>query len=302
MATFRTNVPDVFEARQQELIFKAFDMDTLLYTEVFNVKTSTKGHEDAFEMAGLGTFQLKPEGTPIAQSDPAQGPRRRVVHSTFALSYRVTMEALADAQHDVLDQMPSDLGDSARDHQENLAWGVINSGTGTGTHTGMDGLAFFTASHTTVKGGTVQSNLLSPAVALSTTGLEEAIINLRTTKSEEERQIGQGLAPAQLLIHPDLEPTAWNLLEAVGRPGVTDNDRNSIARHGLKIISIPFLTDTNAFTIATDKRKHKLVWYNRAELTTDSGVDMATKDRIFDGFYRASLAIRGWRGFVHSAG
>ena len=73
-----------------------------------------------------------------------------------------------------------------------------------------------------------------------------------------------------------------------------------MSRYGMSIIVWPHLTDADDYYVGADKGKRALVHYDRAGLTTDSGVDRATKDTIIDAYYRASNVIRGWRGWVAS--
>jgi hypothetical protein len=291
MATFRGTLPEVFEARQAELFFKQYAQEELIYPQVFNVKPITKAYDDAFRVSGLGPFVLKPEGTPIGEV------------STFALGYRVTMEARDDDQYDLIDEFPRDLGDAARDHQENLAFALFNDAFDGNTFTGLDTLALCTTAHTTLKHktpGTTLSNQISPGIALSVTLLESMITRLRLTQSEEGRQIP--LSPAVLMIHPDEAFNATKLLESEREPFTSDNQINATSRGrtGISPLSVPYLTDTDAVFLGTEKSKHGVFWYDRMGLKFDDSKDSQTKDSLFDGMYRAEVGIRGWRGWVGS--
>lgn len=299
MVASRGTLPEVYETRIAKLIFQAHAMDEQVYPKMFKIVTSTRGHEDAFEVTGLGTFVLKPEGEPIAVDDPIQGPRRRVAHQTFGLGFRHTMEALDDAQYDVIMRMPSDLGRSANDHQDELAVGLVNDFFAGATHTAMDGLSIINTAHVILKpragGPTTQSNQLNPGVALSVTGMESAFTILRGTLSQEGRPVGQRLAPKTLLIHQDNEFVAATILETErGRPGTTDHDTNTMrsSRTGVQMQIWTRLTDTDDWTLWADKINHEVTWYSRKRLTPDSSVDTGTKDRIHDAHYRASVAVR----------
>ncbi len=223
MATFTGNFAELMETRQKEIFYKEFMMQELMFPSLFARKTSVKSHEDRLRVAGLGSFREKLEGNPISFDDPVQGTRVRTVHQTFGLGYRATWEAIADDQWDVLDKIPADLGDSARDHQERLAWGLMNDAySAGGTFTGLENENLFSATHTLLKTGGTQSNILSPPIALSITGLEDAITAARSMLSDEGRFINTTYN--KLLYHPDLAHVAYVLLETVLRPGSADND------------------------------------------------------------------------------
>ncbi|GAG95157.1 unnamed protein product, partial [marine sediment metagenome] len=163
-----TGGPVTFEANYVQ---SAADTDAVAFdvaaqccsdTELFDTRTSNKAYEDRMRVAGLGRLALKPEGTPVAFDDPVQGARTRVVHQTYALGFRVTMEMYQDELFGIIEKMPADLGDSARDHQERLAWDLINDGNLGARHTVLDdqtaGAPLFAATHIALKSGDTQTN------------------------------------------------------------------------------------------------------------------------------------------------
>ena len=68
MGTFTFNHPELLERDEKDIFFKNFGMIDLMYTMLFNTRTSTKAYEDGMRVAGLGTFHTKPEGTPVGFS------------------------------------------------------------------------------------------------------------------------------------------------------------------------------------------------------------------------------------------
>lgn len=296
MSTFTSMQPDLIDPLEKDIFYKRYKMWPAIYPQVFNIKSSTKAYEDAMKVSGLGTFALKPEGAPVSYDDPVSGPRRRVTHSTYALGFRVTMEMLQDDQFDIIKQMPSDLADSAKDHRENLAWGLFNDAFTGATYTGLDGLSLCNTSHTYLKFSGVQSNMQNPGVALSVTGLEAIMTQARTLRDESGRRTPVRLGT--LLIPPALEHLAYQLLESEKEPFTADNQVNSVkrSRSGLGAVAVPFFTDTDAWFLTTSKDQHSLTWYDRMKLTMDSEKDGPTKDRLYDACYRASVCFRDWRG------
>ena len=297
MATFTSNHPELLETRDKMIFFKQYTAQPQVYPQLFESKASTKAFEDRMRVAGLGRFSLKPEGTPVAFSDPISGPRRRTVHSTYALGYRVTKEAVADDQWATLNKMPSDLGDSANDHRERVAWALVNDGFAGATFTGLDGVALFSTAHVSLRTeSTVLTNILSPAVALSVSGLEAVMTMSRTTDSEEGRfvQLGQRL----LVIHPALEHTAYTLLESQFKPGSADNDVSTVVstRSGLKPVLTPYKSSTTNWSVHDAPGKNTLQWNNREDVSFDQSRDAVTFDMLHFSSYRASVMFSDWRG------
>ena len=301
MATFTFNHPELLEADQKLIFFKEFMMQELMYPALFNELNSVKGYEDGMRVAGLGTFHTKPEGTPFGFDDPVSGTKVRNVHTVFGLGYRVTMEMADDDQHDIIDQMPADLGDAARDHMERLAWSLVNDAfTGT-TYTGLtDGGAagaLCSSTHTNLKTGTTQSNILSPAVSLSTTGLESMMTLASLTTSDEDRYID--MSQSKLVYHPNNQHKAHVLLNTEYAPGGSDNDRSTVVTSQSGITpcrrqGIPYLTSTTNWYIAGDS---DLRWYTRKPLTFERAKDSDTLDQKFYAYYRALVCFFEWRGF-----
>lgn len=296
--TFRGTLPEVFEARQAEILYKNYTMQEKLFPQVFNMETSQKAYEDWFEVSGLGVFRTKPEGTPVTYDSPVQGVRRRITHTTYALGYRVTMEAMEDAQYDVIDQHPKDMGDAAREHDELLAWAFFNSPTSTTVGIVGDGLALASASHTILKpkdpAAATQSNLA--AVALSVTGLETALTAMMTTKTREDRFMP--LKPSKLVIPPALSHFAHQILNTEKEVFTNENQVSTVSssRTGISPVVVPYLTDTDNWALTCEKSQHKLCFNTRKKLTFDSSTDSQTKDKLFDAVKRNSVVAKDWRG------
>lgn len=299
MATFTPNFAELMETRAKEIFFKNFSMQDLSFPKLFGRKPSTKGHEDRMRVAGVGTFRTKPEGTPVSFDDPIEGARVRSVHTVYALGYRATWEAVEDDQWDTLDKVPADLGDSARDHQERLAWSLINDAYSGSTFTGLESETLFVSTHDPLRAEVAnQSNILSPPVALSVTGLEDIMTQARTTLSEEGRYINMN--QSKLLYHPNNAHNAHVLLNTEFRPGSTDNDRSTVVstRSGLtpvEELGVPYLSSSTAFSVHAGPGKNFLEWRDRAGLFFEKANDNMTFDQLHWAAYRALVMFSEWR-------
>ena len=296
MATFTGLLPELLEAREKDIYFDHLTTQEAKYTQLFETVPDAKAYRDRMRVGGLGRLATKPEGTPVAFDDPIQGTRSRVVHQTYALGFRVTREMKADELFGIINQMPAQLGDSTRDHQERLAWDLINDGFAGNRHTVLQGDTLFSATHTALKSGDVQSNLLAPAVALSVTGLESIMILLDTTLSEEGRFID--LSQAILLHHPNNKHRAYELLETEFKVDSADSNRSTVvaSRSGLTPLSVPYLTNTDGWSVHAAKGKNSLQYNNRQEPRFESADDSDTFDQKFYASYRASVQCDEWRG------
>ena len=306
MPTYTTSLPEVLEPWVTEIVMNQFNQLEPIFPKLFNMKTSTKAFEDTFEVSGLGTFRLKAEGTPVSYDDPVQSLRKRIVFSVYALGFRCSMEMMEDDQHGVIEKMASDLGESARDHKENIAWGVVNDAfTGT-LYKGIpegDGTAraLVSTGHIGLKDGATRSNRLSPDVAFSVSGLQAAITNYRLTKGQSGRQIR--ITPSVVVHHPNDEFAVVQVLDSTLEPFTADNQVNAVSRSrmGLTTLSVPYLTDTDNWLLCANKSSHTLKWYDRKEFQFDRNKDAQTKDSLWDGMYRGAATFENWYGVVGSA-
>lgn len=304
MATTRGIAPELLEPWVSDIFFKRFKDRQRQYESIFNVMPSSRAFEDDFEVAGLGTYTIKPEGVPLQYDNPVQGDRRRVVMLTYALGFRVTMEMMEDDQHGIISKLPSDLSDSAYYSMETLAFGVINDAFAGSTYTGLpegDGTrrSLCNTGHVFLRSpGSTWSNSLSPAVALSVSGIEAAITMFRTQKNEEERYTV--LTPKTLLCREDLYWTAHKLLTGDKEAFTADNTANIIAQQGLQTVTSPHITSTTAWWLLTEKSDHTLHFYNRKTLTFGESTDSDTFDKKYQSHYRAAVCFKKGLGVVGS--
>ena len=199
--------------------------------------------------------------------------------------------------------MPADLGDSARDHQERIAWDVLNDGFASARHDTVDGDALFATARTGLRGDLNEANSLVPALALSVGGLEAMMDLAETTRSEEGRYVQ--LEHAILVIHPNLRHTAHVLLNTEYRPGSSDNDVSTVVSSRSQVttvVSVPFLTSTTQWSVHAPVGKNGLTWNDRQGLETSFHTDAVTFDSLSMLSYRASVQINDWRGNFGSAG
>jgi len=273
-------------------LFESYGRYVPVYSKIFNVMTSNRQYEEDFTMQGLTNFASKSEGNTIAYEDFLPGNRQTYTHSTFAKGVRITEEAVEDDLYGPMRKVGRALGISARSTIETRAALILNAGFGTGTFTAGDGVALFSSAHTREDSGANLSNT-STAAALSVSSLETALIELRTELDGVGKRIEQ--MPRTLVIPPDLEFTAKQILKSSYLPGSSDNDVNPVEGL-LSVVVWPYLTSTTAWFVLCDM--HDLKWFWRRQLHTRTEEDFNTGDMMFKGRMRFSFGVNEWRG-VH---
>jgi hypothetical protein len=301
MATFTANHPELLATEVRDIVFQEFTQQPQKFPMILKRKQSTKHAERHQRIAGLGNFSVKREGTAIGYTDPVSGPIVLTVHTAYGNGFRITREMRADDQHEIMSQMPADLGNSARNHQETIAASLVNDFiTGT-TYTTFDGQPVVSTAHTTLRSAT-QSNRLNPDSDLNVTGLESITTLADQLQSEEGRYVQAQVD--MLLVPPALGHTAKKLLGS--EYDITVSGSNAVStikssESGLRTEVWNFLTDAETWFVRANMNQHSACWYDREELEFDSHMDPATKDMLNDAMYRASVVCREWRGWWGSA-
>ena len=276
-----------------------------LWKKLAKVKTSKRAYEESAYYGSLGLFPVKPEGENIAYDEMVQGPTKRWTHRTFGLGIRITEELIEDSLYDDLptefESFGRELGESSNETLEVLVHDMINSGTGTATHTDGLGVAIFSTGKTRLRGGT-WDNLLSPASDLSATSLQAALDAFENTRDDAGKI--QIIKAKEIWVAPANAWKAKELLNSAYDPESANNSVNTIKERNLQLVVSPFLTDTDAFTLVADPPHSNggIIAYLRRKPTMAQDGDFQSGDALFKNTFRFSVEINKVNNMFHSAG
>jgi hypothetical protein len=168
---------------------------------------------------------------------------------------------------------------------------LFNYATATTVCAGADGLALASASHTlaAVPGTTVSNYTTS---ALSSSAIENALIAFR--KMVDDQNLLVSVEPSVLLVPPDLEFDAHEILNSSGKPYTADNEINAI-KGRLQIKTWDFLTNTDRWFILASNKEAGPISYNRVPISFDRGGDFDTGDLKMKSRTRYSFGFTDWR-------
>jgi len=276
-----------------------------IYPQIFNIETSDRKFERVVTYVPFGDTQTKPEGEPYVMDELRQGNVKDFVHTENGLGFEVTHTALEDDTNNILNRAGEWLAFSARYVEEGKAANPFNNGfTATTGELTPDGLSLFNTAHA-LKGGGTAKNRPSTDADLSATSLTQAMIDLQTDQKDEAGHLAAPIQNWILYVPPALEFLADRLVNSVGLPMSSDNDRNPIkSRRTWDIIVNPRLTDTDAwFLVAADKKNHGLTFYRRVPISMPPmEIDPRTGNRIFKVRHRFSIGAWTWVGTYGTAG
>jgi len=103
--------------------------------------------------------------------------------------------------------------------------------------------------------------------------------------------------PNTILVPPELEDTAWEIVNTINKPGTADNDGNFVRSTGLRVIVWDYLTDENNwFLLDPALAKMYLNWFERVplEFSMDPTSDFNLEAK-FRGYMRYSYGFSDWR-------
>jgi len=272
----------------RELIFRGFNEFPEQYSQIFNVQGSSSAMEEDTSIAGVGLFVRTPEQVEAAEDQFYPGYSKRYVHEDYTLSIGASHQVRRDDKSGFWRERAPDLGFSARQTKEILHADVFNSNT-----TGPDGVALFASNHPNIRGGT-QSNILSPAGTLSVLSLRLCLTAFR--KFYDDTGVRKRmLKPTRLVVPPDEEYNAKEILQSAGRPD-TANRADNVIKGALTEFVYDYLTDTNNFYILADKSQHKLKSFNREAFDVREFFDDKTRMNWVQAAMAFSYGFSHWIG------
>lgn len=270
-----------------------------IYRQFMNVKDSNKAFEQDFAYSGFGPLAPKGELESTILDEPIKLGGVRFINKTYALGFEISEEMREDDQYGLMGDLASDLGRSSRYTAELYGHDVLNNGFSSAKYVGRDGKALFALDHPVVGTGGTAANRPATDVDLSQAALEAAWSAYQT--QVDDRGMPIEMQPAILVIHPSQILAARRLIETSAYPGGNNNDINPLFNQ-FRIVSSPYLTDTDAWYLLAPNSDHDLRFYWRRKPDTRTWDDPDSEGTIHKISQRHSTGFGDWRGTYASPG
>lgn len=274
----------------------------LEYPEWMNVDTMEWQGVKDFQVSGMGTAPVKPEGTQFVLDQPITGGTKTYTAEPSGKAFEVTWEGWRDELYGVFREMAAEAARSLRHRQEVQAASVLNNAFST-SFTGFTASeALVSTTHTRLDGGSsaTTANRPSPDIGLSVTGLQAAIT--RYESMVDERGLPRLMTPTMLLVGPANKFVAREILMSGGKPYSADNEINALIEEDLSwMISHYFTLSTQWFLLAA-KGVHDLNFLWRDMPIFDSFDDPRSKNCIYTAYQRFAQGFGSYRGVDGSTG
>ncbi len=297
MTLSRGSITSLLAPGIRKVYGEAVDELTAEYTQYMNVVPSKRQFEDDTKFAGFGITVTKPEGTNTIMDDPVATGTKRYTHTSFGLAFRVTREAADDELYSQINRLPRMLVASNAELIEQTSANVLSLGFT--TETSLDGETVFDAAHIKLGGGSFD-NLDSASLSITALQAARNYFEIATN----ERGLTARMQPGLVIIPPNLEFTADEILKTRNRPFTSDNTINSILGKGLENVKVcHFLnTTTEWFVLGNNKERHWPNFFMRQAPTFENGDDFLSGDMLNKTFLRFSIGVTDPQGMFGSTG
>jgi len=263
------------------------------FSQIFNIRDMERLKITDAKMAGFGPFQEQAEGQSVFY-DEAIAPVTVDYESLVeALGYKISDKLIRGELYGQVNLLERDLMSASLDAIERFAFTILNNSTNTTFAAGFDGLALTSTAHTRLDGGATQANRPTTLSALSLAELHTAVITFRNWRSDRGRPFRS--IPRTLVIPPDEELNAIEILDSAMRPDTANNATNALTRWGLQPKVVDYLTTATFWALVGDAHDVNFLWWFRPETSSEIEFDTDTMKRKARQSYGRGFGE--WRGF-----
>ncbi len=288
----RTTVPDLFLQTMlpaiDEIVQERYARWPTQYTQVFRMRTTSRGIEQTTEVTGFGQMSVVPETMPVPYTDPLPGLSKTYLTAQYGMGFKVSRLAKDDDRHGTVAKFAGSLGKSAAETKEVVHANVFN--TGFTATVGPDGKALFDTAHPLMGGGT-RSNRAAAASDPDGTSLGLALTDMRKMRDHNGKKLR--IPTKKLILPPDLEFIGVQLLGGREDPSTANRALNPfMLRSGMpnltEVMVWDYLTDPHAWFLEGDVSDTELRSYEHEAFNTIHDVDFDTR----------SLKTAGWQRYA----
>ena len=286
----------------REIWGQRYDSHPGEYTDLFEIRNSSRAYEQDVEITGFGLAPVKAQGAGIAYDSESQGWVTTYAHLAYALGYIVTKEELDDNLYREVSQRRAKANAfSINQTIENVAAFLYNNAFSSTYYATPDGQALISAAHVNSIGGTF-SNKLAVDSDLSEAALENMCIQIMG--ATQNRGLLISVMPRSLHIAPSEWFNANRILKSVLQSNTNNNAINVLKAtnafpEGIKLNH--YFTDPDAWFVRTNV-PNGMTFFWRTKPQFDQDNDFDTKNAKAATYMRFGLGCTDPRGIYGTPG
>ena len=278
-------------------IYSFYDIGRTLRPElrpsIYNVQTSSRADERNVGYGGIAPDAWNNYEASGVKSrvDFDKGYTATYTHEEYVVTFEVERKLLDDDQYGIVaGERARKLGVSATQKMELDAASVFNNAFNS-AYAGADGKALCSTTHPR------NPNKTGSLVNAGTSSLTKDNVSLtRQAMMSTEDDAGNilGMMPNALMVPPELEDTALEIVNSIQDPASANNAINPQAGR-FTVIPWHYLTDSdNWFMMDTVWMRESLKWYERTPLEI-SVADQTATEAVYEAYMRYSYGWDDWR-------
>jgi phage major head subunit gpT-like protein len=245
MPLTRSDVPNLLEDGLKTVFFEALDATIGDYERIATIVPS-ESDEEVYPWLGAvpSVREFTDERMPLGLLEHHYTIRNKTWESSIA----VERAAIEDDKYGQIKLRVQSLAREVKRHMDELVFTLLKNGFAA---TCYDGQCFFDTDHSEGESGT-QSN--KGTSALDAAALQAAITAMMKFKDDRGKLLGA--VPDLLVVPPDLQWTAMELLESTYWPeegSSTAKLASNVLKGKLDLLVSPYLTDTNDWFVLSTK-------------------------------------------------
>lgn len=245
MPLTRSDMPNLLEDGLKTVFFEAMDAAVGDYERIATIVPSESDEETYPWLGAVPSMrEFKDERMPLGLLEHDYTIRNKTWESSIA----VERAAIEDDKYGQIKLRVQSLAREAKRHVDELVFTLLAGGFAA---TCYDGQFFFDTDHVSGESGT-QSNKATSA--LDAAALQAAVTAMMKFKDDRGRFLG--VVPDLLVVPPDLQWSAMELLESTYWPeegATTQRMASNVLKGKLDLLVSPYLTDTNDWFVLSTK-------------------------------------------------
>lgn len=271
-----------------------------LYETWLVEKTAKEFVEDEMVVAWFGAMPEKTIGGPFTVDKPVKGTPKEFTLVPHGLSAVLEYELIRWDQYMVFKKVVKMLNRSGVDRKNVISHAILNNSiTSTDpvfqTYKGEN---LVDVAHTLLKGGTSKNQPSSP-VGLTYLGLQEAITDFRTIKTEEG--FFGLMQPKNLVVPSNLKWVGETLIKSDYRPDNANRSYNTVYGR-FDCIDSPYLTSTTRWWLLASKDQLEIAFVVGDDLTPRRDFEESTWNNVYSMYASFRAHVMDWKGIWGTEG
>lgn len=285
----------------EHIIEEEYEAFAKVSQEIFNVRDMKYGIVQHAQVSALSPAAEVAEGEEISQDRVYQGYSTTFKSKKYGILLSTSQECIDHEKYDSISKNPKKMGRAVASTCEIVAAAILNNGF---TTNGSDGVPLFSTAHPLLSpGGGTSSNKLAVDADLSATSVKDLITLMRKIKDTSGNRVM--IKPKKLIVPPELEFSAWEILRSVYIPDSPNNNLSAIgpsSDYRIEPIVWDYLTDTDGHFMQADNSEHDMYFFWDKQPEVKSQMEFKTDVALSRILCRFTVGYSDWRGIVGTPG